>query len=222
MERQVRLEDISDGRRYQLNDMVRAGCGDCAGCSACCHGMGASVLLDPRDIDRLCRGLDTDFESLLKISLELGVADGLILPHLRMTGADERCVYLNEAGRCSIHAHRPGFCRLFPLGRLYEDGGMSYILQIHECKKERRSKVRLRQWIAEEPALQHEHFVLRWHYFLKALQAAMEREQMGLEQRGILAQYLLREFYMRPYGEHFYQEFEARLSEAEQRLGVKA
>ena len=53
MERQVDLKDISDGRLYGREDLVRAGCGDCRGCSACCQGMGASLKLDPLDVDRI-------------------------------------------------------------------------------------------------------------------------------------------------------------------------
>lgn len=49
MERQIDLNEISDGRLYGLSDMVRADCGGCAGCSACCSGMGRSVVLDPLD-----------------------------------------------------------------------------------------------------------------------------------------------------------------------------
>ena len=40
MEREVSLEDISDGKLYGINDMVRADSGGCEGCSACCRGMG--------------------------------------------------------------------------------------------------------------------------------------------------------------------------------------
>ena len=40
MKRNVSLEEISDGKLYTSNDMVKADCGDCQGCSACCHGMG--------------------------------------------------------------------------------------------------------------------------------------------------------------------------------------
>ena len=29
------LEEISDGKRYGLNDMLRAACNDCSGCSSC-------------------------------------------------------------------------------------------------------------------------------------------------------------------------------------------
>lgn len=35
MRREVRMEEISDGKLYRAEDMVRAGCGDCQGCSAC-------------------------------------------------------------------------------------------------------------------------------------------------------------------------------------------
>ena len=38
MRREVSLEEISDGRLYELNDMVKADCQDCAGCHDCCEG----------------------------------------------------------------------------------------------------------------------------------------------------------------------------------------
>ena len=40
MEREIDLKAVSDGRLYGANDMVKADCGDCEGCSACCRGMG--------------------------------------------------------------------------------------------------------------------------------------------------------------------------------------
>ena len=54
---------------------------------------------------------------------------------------------MNDAGRCSIHPYRPGICRLFPLGRYYEEDGFRHILQIHECEKTNRSKVKIRKWM---------------------------------------------------------------------------
>lgn len=52
MEREIDLKAVSDGRLYGANDMVKADCGDCEGCSACCRGMGTSIILDPLDIFR--------------------------------------------------------------------------------------------------------------------------------------------------------------------------
>ena len=143
MKRNVSLEEISDGRLYDENDMVKAGCNECRGCSACCKGMGDSIILDPLDVCRLMQGLDCDFQALLDSCLELGVVDGVILPHLRMAGKEEKCSFLNQEGRCSIHPFRPGICRLFPLGRYYENGSFRYFLQNKECEKSNRTKVKV-------------------------------------------------------------------------------
>lgn len=119
MKRNVSLEEISDGRLYGPRDMVRADCGGCRGCSACCHGMGSSVILDPLDLYRLTVGLGYTFDGLMDGRIELNVVDGVILPNLKMSGETEACSFLDAQGRCSIHAQRPGICRLFPLGRYY-------------------------------------------------------------------------------------------------------
>ena len=47
MKRNVELSEISDGKLYTANDMVKADCRDCEGCSACCRNMGNSLQLDP-------------------------------------------------------------------------------------------------------------------------------------------------------------------------------
>ena len=49
MLRNINLNEISDGNLYTANDLVRADCGGCHGCSDCCQGMGDSIILDPYD-----------------------------------------------------------------------------------------------------------------------------------------------------------------------------
>lgn len=66
MEREIDLKKISDGKLYTNKDMVKAGCGECQGCSDCCRGMGNSIFLDPMDIYRLTTGLECTFEDLFK------------------------------------------------------------------------------------------------------------------------------------------------------------
>ena len=51
MERNVSMDEISDGRLYGLNDMVKADCRDCEGCSACCRGMGTSIAVSYTHLD---------------------------------------------------------------------------------------------------------------------------------------------------------------------------
>ena len=129
MERHVNMAEISDGKRYKSTDMARIGCNECEGCSDCCREVGSSIVLDPWDVYMLEKNLSCGFEGLLGRHLELNVVDGVVLPNLRLLENREGCTFLDGRGRCSIHAFRPGFCRLFPLGRLYEDGTFSYFLQ---------------------------------------------------------------------------------------------
>ena len=84
MKRNVSLAEISDGRLYDINDMVKADCHGCQGCSKCCQGMGTSIILDPFDVYRLTTGLHKTIEELLADALELNVVDGVILPNLKM------------------------------------------------------------------------------------------------------------------------------------------
>ena len=87
MRREVSLEEISDGRLYELNDMVKADCQDCAGCHDCCEGMGDSVVLDPMDVYRLCTNLGKTPQELVSTRLiQFDAMDGNILPHLCMSG----------------------------------------------------------------------------------------------------------------------------------------
>ena len=113
MKRNIDINEISDGKLYGINDLVKAECNDCKGCSDCCRGMGTSIILDPYDVYRLIGGLHMTFEQLLGGYAELNVVDGIILPNLKMNGKDESCMFLNEAGRCSIHSIRPGICICF-------------------------------------------------------------------------------------------------------------
>lgn len=221
MKRNVTLEEISDGNLYEANDMVKADCQDCKGCSDCCQGMGDTVILDPLDVHRLCAGLKKLPEELLGSVLELGVTDGNILPHLAMKGTEERCVFLNTEGCCSIHDIRPGFCRLFPLGRYYTEDGFKYILQIHECKKKNRSKIKVKKWLDTPDLKQYEKFVLDWHNFLLDVQEVFyETEDETLVKN--LNMYVLSRFYYTPYKEEedFYPQFYVRLEEAKKLLDL--
>ena len=85
MEREIDLAEISDGKLYGAEDLVKVGCGDCAGCSSCCRETGNTILLDPYDIWQLGCGTGLTFEALLgQGRIELRMADGVILPNLKL------------------------------------------------------------------------------------------------------------------------------------------
>ncbi len=212
MKRNVSLGEISDGRLYRLNDMVKADCRGCEGCSKCCEGMGNSIILDPCDIHRLTTGLGKTMEELLAGPVELNVVDGVILPNLKMTGEKEQCAFLNQAGRCSIHALRPGICRLFPLGRYYENGSFQYFLQTGECDANH-TKIKVSKWIDTPKLQENQEFVTTWHYLLNEAEELIAANEDDVFRKN-LNLFLLRTFYLNPYQEgDFYGQFQRRLED---------
>ena len=224
MKRNIDLNEISDGRLYSSGDMVKADCHDCAGCSACCRGMGDSIKLDPMDIWRLKKGVGKEFTALMEQEIELGIVDGMILPNVRMTPEGDVCPFLDVYGRCSIHAYRPGICRLFPLGRYYEENGIKYFIQIHECARKERGKIKIKKWPGIANLKAYEDYIWKWHGFLKDCENAI----FGLDDknRNILTLYVLRSFFEAPYRADdengFYEEFSVKMEEVRKKLdGLK-
>jgi len=214
------MAEISDGRRYKSTDMARLGCNECEGCSDCCREVGNSIVLDPWDVYLLEKNLSCGFDKLLENHLELNVVDGVVLPNLRLLENREGCTFLNEQGRCAIHAFRPGFCRLFPLGRLYENGTFSYFLQTKECKKEHRTKIKINKWLGIPNLAAYEKFICQWHYLLREVQVkAGTMDEQELRERSL---YFLQEFFVKPYPEDdFYGQFASRYEVAKEKWGKK-
>lgn len=218
MKRDIDIKDISDGKLYTANDMVKTDCHDCIGCSDCCRGMGSSILLDPMDIWRLTSNLKTDFNSLLDKYVELGMVDGLIMPNLKLAGDGESCSFLTKEGRCGIHTFRPGICRLFPLGRIYEEYGFKYFLQVHECAKTDKTKIKVKKWLGIQDIKSYEKFVWDWHDFVNKCEEALVELEEG--QQKVLTLYLLKTFYQTTYpADDFYEEFYKRLNNAKEMFG---
>ena len=213
MKREIEIDEISDGRRYGVNDMVKADCQDCKGCWDCCTEMGDSILLDPLDVHQIRAGTGESVPRLLEERLGLTVVDGIVLPHLKLLGASEACGFLNEENRCSIHEFRPGLCRLFPLGRIYENRSVQYFLQTRECRKQNRGKVKVKKWLGIPNAPQYQQYIVDWHYFLTDLQEEMEgRRDEEFRKKENLR--LLETFYLTDYDPEadFYSQFYDRLS----------
>lgn len=206
------FEEISDGKLYDRNDMVKVGCEDCKGCSACCRGMGASIILDPYDIHLLSINLHKSFQELLNLFVELNVVDSIILPNLKMMGESEQCSFLDKEGRCSIHAFRPSICRLFPLGRIYEDHSFRYFLQINECKKQNRTKVKVSKWISINESDRNDKFIIEWHYLIKDLRNLVKNSKEDKIANAVNLS-TLEMFFLTPYAnDRFYDDFFERVN----------
>ncbi|WMJ90321.1 YkgJ family cysteine cluster protein [Anaerocolumna sp. MB42-C2] len=213
MKRNCSLDEISDGKLYGIDDLVEANCNGCKGAAACCHRMGKSIILDPFDIYRLNVNLNLTFEKLLADKIELNVVDGIILPNLKMTGLYESCAFLNKEGKCSIHVNRPGICRIFPLGRFYENHGFKYFLQINECNHNSKTMKKVSKWIDTPDYKRNEQFIIDWHYFLNDIEEIIKNIQDENQIKNI-NMFLLNTFYIKEYDTvaDFYTQFNERLA----------
>ena len=120
--------------------------------------------------------------------------------------------FLDGEGRCGIHAYRPGICRLFPLGRFYENGDFRYFLQTGECREAGRTKVKVSKWIDTPDQGRNHAFICQWHSLLNALEEKVSGAE-DLEEAKRLNLLMLQTFYIEEYdtGRDFYGQFEERL-----------
>ena len=245
MWRQETIEEISDGKTYTSNDMVKIGTDDCRGCCDCCR-MGPVIVLDPLDVFEMNRFLGQSFEELLNETIELKVIDGLILPVLKLVadpsgaeGAQEPgeaagaeaaaasepgkamvCPYLGADGRCTIHAFRPGICRLYPLGRSWEGDDFHYILQVNECGRCTGTKIKVKKWLGIPDLASYEQFCRDWHSLLSCARRLLEGTAPDGKLRSRICVSLLQQFFLCDWNvDDFYDIFTKRRKEAMRRLG---
>lgn len=217
MEHKVDLNEISDGKLYTKNDLVKLGCDGCHGQASCCRFAEDTITLDPYDFYQFSALEGLSFEQLYAGGLiALSPVNGLLLPHLNFSKDTKSCPFLNTDGRCRIHANRPGLCRLFPLARYFEEDTLHYILQIHECPNPVAPKIKVKQWVGLTNMEQYEHFLLAWHRLMSHVQnkIAVAKDTAAI---GTLTTAILKLFFLTPYTaeESFYVQFDRRLVQAE-------
>ncbi|MGA9998012.1 MAG: YkgJ family cysteine cluster protein [Pyrinomonadaceae bacterium] len=81
-----------------------------------------------------------------------------------------RCVFLDQKGKCSIYAQRPLDCRLFPLDIIEEDGEY-YWCVFTTCPNWQKMKELFEPLI---PALEKKINSSLWHQFLKQIEVTKE------------------------------------------------
>lgn len=215
------LDEISDGKLYDINDIVKADTCGCDGCSDCCHDVGDLVVLTPFDIYEIVNYLNTTFDELIGNKIELRENNKILLPYLKMNDENKKCSFLSEENRCTIHSKRPNICRLFPLGRAYQDDDFKYFLQIGNCPKEELKDVKIEKWIGIENYNENKKFILEWYKFIKALTFRLKfvRDENEINE---INKTLIDNCYRIEIkeDEDFYSVFSKRLPEVKNRLGI--
>ena len=112
----------SDVEPLEPADPVQLVCGT-AGCSANCCTHGPHIVLNPYEIALLCAASGMPYEDLLDI-VETDRVNGFPLVLLPR---DPACPFWTEQG-CRVYHARPLACRLFPLGRVFDDNASCFVL----------------------------------------------------------------------------------------------
>lgn len=213
------LDEISDGKLYDIEDMIKVDTCGCDGCSDCCRDVGDLVLLTPFDVYEMTSYLGMNFNELLGYKIQLRENNKILLPYLKMQEENKYCSFLNKKGRCTIHSKRPNICRLFPLGRVYKNDDFKYFLQIDNCPKDNLKDINVKNWIGIEDYSENKKFILEWHNFIKALTFRLKfiRDEKEIEQ---VNQIILDNFYGIKVEGNFYNKFMKSLKEVKNRLGI--
>ena len=111
----------ADARVLSESDLLQLSCG-VNGCTSNCCTKSAPIVLNPYEIASICRESKMSYEDLLDI-VETDRVNGFPLV---MLPRDPACHFWTDRG-CRIYQDRPLACRLFPLGRVFENG-RSYII----------------------------------------------------------------------------------------------
>lgn len=112
----------SDACALEENQPVGLTCGR-AGCDANCCKNGPPIVLNPYEISLICAASGRSYEDLLDV-VETERVNGFPLV---MLPRDPVCHFWTEQG-CRIYASRPLACRLFPVGRVFENGRSHFVL----------------------------------------------------------------------------------------------
>ncbi len=112
----------TDTRILSESDLIQLSCG-VNGCSSNCCTKSAPIVLNPYEIALICRESNMSYEDLLDI-VDTDRAKGFPLV---MLPRDPHCHFWTGKG-CRIYQGRPLACRLYPLGRVFDQGESHLVL----------------------------------------------------------------------------------------------
>jgi Fe-S-cluster containining protein len=118
----------AEARVLAESDLLQLACG-AAGCSSTCCKATAPIVLNPYEIARIRAATGMSYEDLLDV-LDTDRAKGFPLV---MLPRDPVCHFWTATG-CRIYEARPLACRLFPLGRVFENVKSHIVLpEVNRC-----------------------------------------------------------------------------------------
>jgi len=148
---------LRDYPRLGLDDTLDFHCGKGVDCfTNCCRDV--AIVLTPYDVLRMKTALHLDSSEFLQKYTVLGCTKDQKLPVvlLKMNAEDRRCPFVTDEG-CSLYAHRPWACRMYPLGLAEPKGpqpaerGFYFVIQEKLCHGHGNGpQCSIRDWISSQ------------------------------------------------------------------------
>lgn len=148
---------LREAPRLTLDDTLTFRCQKDLDCfTKCCADV--SVVLTPYDVLRMKKALKIDSSEFLDryTILTCSRKNNLPIVLLKMNPDDKRCPFVTEQG-CSVYAHRPWACRMYPLGLAEpevpnpSEKGFYFVIREEQCHGHGQgSPCRLRDYIAAQ------------------------------------------------------------------------
>ena len=156
----------ADARVFADSDPLQLSCG-AEGCSATCCKAAAPIVLNPYEISLICTESGMSYEDLLDI-VDTDRANGFPLV---MLPRDPACYFWTEQG-CRIYHARPLACRLFPLGRVFDNGQSHLVLPgVNRCAGlVPAPSTRVAEYLSEQTTARHIEMADQWIGFVSEME----------------------------------------------------
>jgi len=156
----------TDAKVLSDTDLFQLSCG-IYGCTSNCCTKSAPIILNPYEIALICRECKLSYEDLLDI-VETDRAKGFPIV---MLPRDPACYFWTGRG-CRIYRARPLACRLFPLGRVFDNGQSHIVLpQLNVCSGlTSSSKKNVADYLREQDTFTAIQMADRWIEFVSEIE----------------------------------------------------
>lgn len=163
MNREETIEKMLSNPPLGPDGKFRFWCTACGKC--CCNSEG--VILSSDDIFRAAKFLGITTSGFIKQYCDgyIGPQSHLPLLTVKTEGKNNRCVFLDNRNKCSIHQAKPGVCETFPLGRTVSLDGQSeveYRMSPLHCGK-RCKEFTVREWLSGTGFEKSSEYFKIWH-----------------------------------------------------------
>ena len=137
----------------------------CNACGKCCRRHD-DIILTPYDLYEIAAKLEISVEKVVYDYCDRGIGEISQLPVVMVRRG--KCAFLTKDG-CILGNHKPVNCRIYPLGRGFDDDKLVYFSQPVNCG-DRNSTQTVADWLERNGVTEeNEWFTVKWYELMSKL-----------------------------------------------------